>query len=338
MKKLTVLFFLSPILLLLSCDRESTVMPLQPADRDETRQLPLFPGDMPTSTHFSDWSEPVNLGSVINSALPDMNPTLSRDGLSLYFASTNRPGGVGGVDIWVSQRPCVDCPWETPVNLGSVVNSTANDNGPELSADGHLLFFFSFRIGGEGGADLYMSRRANPQDDFAWEAPVNLGPVVNTSIDESGPNYTAIVENGRANLYFSRGIQPSPGVIGNTDIYRVGVARDGEILAAPELVEELNIANFIDQAPSVRSDGREIFFTSDRPGTLGSNDIWMSTRPTVHHSWSTPVHVGAPLSSVGNDQGPDLSHDGRTIVWASGRAGGAGGFDIWMSTRNVGKD
>jgi Tol biopolymer transport system component len=313
------------------------VMPLQPADRDETRQLSSFPGDRPTSTHFSDWSEPVNLGPVVNSAFPDQNPTLSRDGMSLYFAS-NRPGGVGGIDIWVAQRACVDCPWETPVNLGLLVNSTANDNGPELSADGHLLFFFSLRQGGEGGADLYMSRRTDPQDDFAWEVPVNLGPVVNTSMDEAGPNYTAIVENGTANLYFNRGVQGGPGVTGNTDIYRVRVARDGEILDIPEPVAELNVTDFLDQGPSVRTDGREILFQSDRPGTLGFGDLWVSTRPSAHHSWSIPVNLGAPLSSQDNEQGPDLSHDGRTIVWASGRAGGSGQFDIWMSMRTPGKD
>ena len=338
MKKLTVLFFPSPILLLVSCGRESTVMPLQPADRDEIRQLPSFLGDRLTSTHFSDWAEPVNLGPVVNSALPDMNPTLSRDGMSLYFASTNRPGGVGGIDIWVSQRACVDCPWETPVNLGLMVNSTANDNGPELSADGHLLFFFSFREGGEGGADLYISRRTDPQDDFAWEAPVNLGPVVNTSMGEAGPNYIALVENGTANLYFNWGIGAGPGRIRNTDIYKVRVTRHGEIFDIPVPVAELNVANFLDQGPTVRADGREILFQSDRPGTLGFGDLWMSTRPSAHHSWSIPVNMGAPLSSQANEQGPDLSHDGRTILWAAGRPGGSGQFDIWMSTRTAGKD
>ncbi|MEX1138284.1 MAG: hypothetical protein WEF53_02915 [Bacteroidota bacterium] len=337
MKKLTVLFFLSPILLLLSCGRESTVMPLQPVDRDETRQLPSSLGEGLTSTHFSEWSEPVNLGPVVNSNAQDGNPTLSTDGLSLYFAS-NRSGGTGGLDIWVSQRACVDCPWGAPVNLGSMVNSTVNDNGPELSVDGHLLFFFSFRQGGEGGADLYMSRRTDPRDNFGWEAPVNLGPVVNTSMDEGGPNYIALVENGTANLYFNRGDQSAPGVPGNTDIYRVKFTRNGEIRGLPELVVELSALGFANQGPSIRKDGREILFQSDRSGTLGFGDLWVSTRPSVHHSWSIPVNLGAPLSSGGNEQGPDLSHDGRTLVWASSRAGGAGQFDIWMSTRTAGKD
>src|SRR5918995_574859 len=128
----------------------------------------------------SEWSIPVNLGSTINTALNEQGPTLSGDGLSLYFGS-DRPGGLGGFDIWVSQRACTDCSWETPVNLGAVVNTAAAETGPGLSVDGHLLFFRSPREGGQGLGDVYVSRRANPNDDFGWGPPVGLGTDVNTS-------------------------------------------------------------------------------------------------------------------------------------------------------------
>ena len=67
---------------------------------------------------YSDWSLPINLGPVVNSAAEDFAPHISKNGLSLYFAST-RPGGLGGEDLWVSKRARSDDPWGEPVNLGS---------------------------------------------------------------------------------------------------------------------------------------------------------------------------------------------------------------------------
>lgn len=76
---------------------------------------------------YSDWSAPVNLGPVINSASSDQGPAISKDGLTLYFHS-NRPGGLGGFDMWVSQRASVDDPRGAPVNLGLTVKQQASTN------------------------------------------------------------------------------------------------------------------------------------------------------------------------------------------------------------------
>ena len=65
---------------------------------------------------FSEWSTPVNV-TQINSVANEQHPAISKDGLSLYFAS-GRPGGCGKMDIWVSQRSSIDSPWEEPFNLG----------------------------------------------------------------------------------------------------------------------------------------------------------------------------------------------------------------------------
>jgi hypothetical protein len=67
--------------------------------------------DPPHCDTQGTWSEPVNLGPPINTDAAEASATFSRNGLSLYFTS-NRPGGLGGNDIWVSQRACADCPWE----------------------------------------------------------------------------------------------------------------------------------------------------------------------------------------------------------------------------------
>src|SRR5438132_3693302 len=127
----------------------------------------------------SEWSEPVNLGPVVNSSAVDANAALSPDEHALYFVS-NRLGGVGGNDIWVSRRRCLECPWETPVNLGAPINSGAVEGAPTLSDDGRLLFFFSIRPDGLGSADIYVSHRTGTNDEGdVWGPPVNLGPDVN---------------------------------------------------------------------------------------------------------------------------------------------------------------
>src|SRR6185436_14302649 len=78
------------------------------------------------------WSEPVHLGPPVNTPSADQSPALSPDGLSLYFAS-DRPGTLGGVDLWVSRRASHHSPWGTPVNLGTGINSPGIESGPNLS-------------------------------------------------------------------------------------------------------------------------------------------------------------------------------------------------------------
>lgn len=283
------------------------------------------------------WSEPVNLGPPVNSTSSDTGATFSADGLSLYFVST-RQGGLGGLDIWVSQRACADCPWESPVNL-TVVNSGFTDGAPSLSTDGHLLFYQSDRPGGYGSSDIWVSRRANPNDDFGWEAPVNLGPDVNTPDGEFSPDYVQSADYYLQNagapadaaaLYFGRGV-----VVTDQDIYTAPLARDGKTLGLAVLVHELNSPTN-DAAPSVRTDGKEVVFWSPRPGGSGSGDIWVSTRPNVHEPWSPPENVGSPVNAASNDRRPNLSRSGRTLLFDSNRPNGEGLEDIWMVTRAPG--
>lgn len=306
-----------------------------------TRVIPLFAiallaacsteqaeGPSSPSYHFfghSEWSEPVNLGATVNSAAQEGSPTLSPDGLSLYFQS-NRMGGVGGNDLWVSRRVCDDCAWGAPVNL-AVINTTANENGAELSNDGHLLFFQSNRPGSQL-LDIWMSRRADPKDDLGWELPVNLGPDVKTAAQETGPEYLQNAEPGAPNLYFARGPNTE-----FQDIYLASVTRDGAVRGPVVLVAELSDPTVNDASPALRGDGREIFFNSSRVGTLGLSDLWVSTRRSLHDPWSTPVNPGAPLNTADDDNAPSLSLDGRTLVFTSTRPGGLGRQDIWMATR-----
>jgi Tol biopolymer transport system component len=86
-------------------------------------------------------------------------PAFTRDGLEIYFAS-NRPGGSGGLDLWVATRSSTSAPWSTPVNLGATVNSAVIDARPAISWDGTQLYFQSPRAGSLGGFDLFVTTRA----------------------------------------------------------------------------------------------------------------------------------------------------------------------------------
>lgn len=280
----------------------------------------------------AEWSPPVNLGPIVNSPGTDINPALSPDGLSLYFVSI-RPGGFGQQDIWVSRRALLDRPWEPPVNLGPVINTPVADQGMSLSPDGHMLFFHSGRPGGHGAADLYVSHRTDPNDDFAWGPPVNLGPHVNTPEGEREPRYHVGVEGGLvgrpAILYFNRGSIQTQG----SDLYAVAMTRDAQPLGPAVLLSDLSVPGANDVGETVRHDGREILFFSNRPGGLGGFDIWFATRRSPHDPWSTPQNVGAPVNTTFGEERPDLSFDGRTLLFDCGCPGGVGGQDIWMSTR-----
>jgi len=293
----------------------------------ETTSDPAVPELQAMSFAGSEWSTPVNLGATINTPANEQGPSLSNDGLSLYFGS-DRDGGSGSFDLWVAHRACPDCSWEAPVNLGASVNTAASETGPSLSVDGHLLFFTSTRAGGQGLSDLYLSHRADPKDDLGWEPPVAVGAGVNTPASEAGAEYVQNAEEGTVNFYFNRA---PPG--GTADIYAASLTRDGETLGPAIAVVELNHPTATDQGVSLRMDGREIFFFSTRPGGFGGSDLWTSTRRSAHDPWSAPTNLGAPLNSPAADQQPSLSFDGRTLLFASNRLGGFGGTDIWMATR-----
>src|SRR5437667_9026461 len=193
---------------------------------------------------FSEWSPPVNLGPTVNSGFIDAGPALSKDGLSLYFNS-NRPGGFGGNDIWVSQRASREDAWGEPVNLGPTINTASNEDVPSFSRDGHTMYFNSDRPGGCGLRDIYISRRANTHNDFGWEEAVNAGPGVNSAFIDAGASYLENEEAGTPLLYFG-----SSRPAGLYDIYVSAQAADGSwgpAVLVPELSRPLN-----EQRSSVR--------------------------------------------------------------------------------------
>jgi hypothetical protein len=295
---------------LIGCEREaSTALDAAPI-------TPAFAHDR------GEWTVPVHLGPEVNSSSRELGPALSPDELSLYYNSDRVEGGLGSFDIWVSRRSCRECPWEPARNLGPPINGPDNGGAASLSHDGHLLFFLSDRLGTLGGEDLWVSRRKNPNDDFGWESPVNLGPLVNTGANEGSPSYVVAAAGAHAELYFERGLTT----------WVAPISRDGEVLAPAVQVDFGGDA----RSPSVRKDGRElVFWAAAGRGGFGATDIWVSTRLNLNDSWSMPVNLGAPVNTAGGELEAAISADGNTLVFSGTMTRGSslGLQDIWIATR-----
>jgi serine/threonine protein kinase len=137
------------------------------------------------------WGEPESLGHPVNTAELEACPWLSSNGLCLYFA-TEQSGGYGNLDLWFTTRSSLSDPWDSPVNLGTSVNTEADECFPCLSADGLTLYFSGYRNarkGSLGESDIWMTTRSSLST--SWERPSNLGPLINSPFFESNPFVSA---------------------------------------------------------------------------------------------------------------------------------------------------
>ncbi len=140
------------------------------------------------------WTYPVDIGSPVNTSYWESQPSVSADDQMLFFSS-NRPGGVGGKDLWFT-RLNSNKKWNRPRNLGNVINTVDDEMSPFIHFDGKTLYFSSDGRPGMGGFDIYISRM---QEDSTWSEPVNLGYPINTYNDEMG----LVIESSGQKAYFS---------------------------------------------------------------------------------------------------------------------------------------
>ncbi|MHC4536295.1 MAG: LamG-like jellyroll fold domain-containing protein [Planctomycetota bacterium] len=170
--------------------------------------------------------------------------------------------------------------------------------------------------------------------DFTFGEPVNLGPPFNSpSLDAS---FVLSADGLEVYIFSDR-----PGGLGYGDIWRSTRENADDPWGPLVNVQEIN-SRYNEVFPCLSADGLTLYFSDfyggwnaagDRPGGVGSRDLWMCTRLSTDDPWGPPVNVDAPLNSGSHEIIPAISHDGLTFIFASTRSGGLGNYDLWMSTR-----
>jgi outer membrane protein OmpA-like peptidoglycan-associated protein len=181
-------------------------------------------GDIYASTFDAignTWSKPQSLGDNVNTKYYEPSVSMTSDGNTIYFSS-NRPGGLGGLDIYVSRKDNKGN-WGPATNLGAPVNTPRDDDAPFIHADGQTLYFSSRGHAGMGGYDIY--RTSFNETAPKWAQPENLGYPINTAGEDS---YFVLSADNKHGYYASA----KEGGHGEKDIYLISMPKPKELTAA----------------------------------------------------------------------------------------------------------
>lgn len=206
------------------------------------------------------WNPPTIVTELKDPAV-ESTPELSRDGLSMWFAST-RAGSTGADDVWLTTRTSIGGTWTAPVRVAEL-SSPVVDRGFALFQDERAMLLHSNRSGTLGTNDLFLSTRATTTDP--WSTPVGLGTPPNTSETEQHGWMT------NCGLYLVFHSTPT----GGADLFITTRPSIDAAFASPTPISELNIANEDDKDFKLSADRRYGYFASTRDGDL---DLYEVTR------------------------------------------------------------
>ena len=204
-----------------------------------------------------------------------------------------------------------------PQRLPDAINSEGQEYLPSLTADESTLVFTKVVNNQE---DFYVSRKI----DGVWQ-PAQAMKSINTSANEGAQTISA---DGKMILFTACN---RPDGLGRCDLY-YSLFRNGEWTKAANVGEPINSAAW-DSQPSLSADGKSIYFTSNRGGTLGGKDIWVTHRKP-NGFWSRPENLGDSINTKGDDKGPFIHPDGKTLYFMSNGHPGLGGFDLYYSRKD----
>jgi|GEM_PF-1768468 len=209
--------------------------------------------------------------------------------------------------------------WGEPVNLGPNVNGTGFDYYPSISSDETTLYYTSAsRPGGYGEDDIWISTWTGSE----WGMPVNAGPNVNWEWVDISPS----ISSDGTRLYFV-----SWGRVGGYGLYDIWASTWEDTMWGPAVNVGPNVNTaYIEWSVNISSDLDRLYFASDRPGSLGDLDIWVSEWDTANSEWGIAQNLGPTINTFDREYCPSISSNGAELYFARW-GGGLGYVDIWVS-------
>lgn len=250
-----------------------------------------------------------NIGETVNSRHHDLLPKITADGRYLYFASYPSKEEVSRNNLQDVFRTIWDGnAWGTPVKVEAPISDIENNDAVVgLSPDGQQMFIFR----GINGGDILMSELKGGK----WSTPVSMP--FNTAHKESS---ITISPDGKTLLF----VRKSKG--GNGNIYECKKLENGE-WSTPVLLSKTINSRFDEESPFLHPDGKTLYFSSKGHTSMGGYDIFKST--LKNGGWTTPINIGYPVNTTGDDFCFVLSADSKKGFYSSQRADGFGGQDIY---------
>ena len=279
--------------------------------------------------------DPINLGSSINSELPEYFPSITADDSTFLFTrrvnDLSAPGG-RQEEIFVSKKT-PNNNWSNSSLVSNAINSKYNEGAPTFSPDGQYIIFVGCETGakgdyeygddrkGYGSCDLFYSQNNGTN----WSKPVNLGSKINSKHWETQPSFSS---DGKT-LYFIRGMtydrqRRNPD---NQDIYVTTISEDGQWTKPEKLPPNINSPHR-EESVQIHPDGKTLYFSSNGHPGMGGMDLYMS-RKLDDNTWSDPVNLGYPLNTFKNDISILISPKGDKGYFSSDREGGFGDLDLY---------
>lgn len=235
----------------------------------------------------NQWTTPELLN--LNSDEHDATISVSPDGQLLFIYRDS----LGDGQIFYSRL--IGETWSDPAKLGSDINTKFWETHATISADGNLLFFVSNRPGGYGGRDIYKCVKL-PNGE--WSRALNVGPIINTPLDEDSPFLTA---DGKTMYFASKGHT----TMGDFDLFSAKLGADGEWTKPENMGYPLNtVDNDIFFQPM--ADGRRAYYSSEKDGGYGKKDIYLVDLPREISESSVAVLKGFIIGEDGKELPSDL--------------------------------
>lgn len=256
--------------------------------------------------------KPANLGEGVNTSESEYFPSLPIDGKELIF--TRRINNYNE-DFFLSEG--INNGWEKARRLNGSINTNENEGAQMISQDGQWLVFTGCnRPKGAGSCDIYISY-LTPQ---GWSEAINMGNQINTEEWESQP----CLSPDKRDLYFA---SRRPGGVGGADIYVSHLQANGRWSEAENLGPAINTSGN-EQCPFIHADNQTLYFTSDVLPGYGDEDLFVA-RKNNEGKWENPKNLGYPINTIDREGTLFIAADSKTAYYASDRADGKGGLDIY---------